>query len=188
MLCSESENKKCVYLNETLWDTQKEEVNQQYNIEEMPIIKTCTKEQIDKGDCKTKTCNSDNDCLSNSCYLNSCVATDVVYLCNDVLNNNGTFFECYKYNNMKCSSDNECSSIYCGGGYCSYITDDDQEASIEENNNSEIALRCMIIALCILYFCNKSKKRSKLSDENSETSSNTNNTNNTTCNTILNQV
>jgi len=169
LLCTENENKNCVYLNETLWDIEKEKVYQNYNVEEIPIVKTCTKEQIEKGECKTNTCHSDSDCLSNSCYLNSCVVTDMIYICNDILNNNGTSFECYKFNNMKCSLDNECSSIYCDSGYCSFIKGNrDIEENNSNNNNNINAITFMIFAVWFLFFCNNRFKKYAIPDDNTD--------------------
>jgi len=198
LLCSENENKNCVYLNETLWDIEKEEAYPNYNVEEIPIVKTCTKEQIEKKECKTNTCQSDSDCLSNSCYLNSCAVTDVIYICNDILNNNGTSFECYKFNNMKCSLDNECSSIYCDGGYCTSIkgNQDIDGNNNNNNNNNKKTITIMVFAVWFLFFCNNRFKKQEIPDDKTNTDQNQANDNtnadlnkaNDNTNTDLNKV
>ncbi len=86
-----------------------------------PIMKTCTKEQVDTKNCKTKKCEGNNDCLSGQCYKNTCITENTMYRCSPTFEQYRYRLGCKKRNHMKCDTEDECASDICDNGYCKKI-------------------------------------------------------------------
>ncbi|KAG4089013.1 hypothetical protein H8356DRAFT_1055741 [Neocallimastix lanati (nom. inval.)] len=125
-LCVGNENDNCQHINSALWDEKDEAVIYKnifnsifrFKFGIRPIMKTCTKEQVDKGECKTKECSINEDCMSGLCYSNNCITEQPIYVCAGTNKYERYLFNCKKLNNMECHTSSECYSDYCDNGYC----------------------------------------------------------------------
>jgi len=86
-LCPENENEICIFLNITMWNIEKEKINDQYTQgiyktkKYRPILKMCDKQEVDLKSCDTESCQEDNDCYSGKCYNNNYITDKTIYLC-----------------------------------------------------------------------------------------------------------
>ncbi|KAG4101831.1 hypothetical protein H8356DRAFT_1654605 [Neocallimastix lanati (nom. inval.)] len=150
LLCFDKEDSNCVYLNETIWDPLTEKIRNDFqNIQEIPIIKTCTIDGIIENNCETKKCNEDSDCFSGICYSGYCATKEIIYYCKDY---SSAEFTCKSFNNMKCIKGSDCSHTFCKNHYCSHN-------SVDDYINYKNSIRISLLILCTLYLLNKYRKK-----------------------------
>jgi len=129
-----TDNSPCLYLNSEIFDPINEQLYPPYqNVNawtSVPILKTCSEEQITGYTCTTETCNLDEDCFSNLCSpsVHACTIKEdkTVVLCQglpladtDTAWTTATTFRCGKQNNMACNSHEECFDHFCSdASYC----------------------------------------------------------------------
>jgi len=144
-LCPEDENANCYYIDEIY--------KYSYDEKFRPIMDTCMKDQVDDGICKTKKCESNDDCFSGSCYSNSCVTNTSIYKCKSFeiyfLPENKNRIHCEKMKNMKCSSDEECIDGNCNNGYCAKLNFNDNGITLWSLVVEVIEI---LITMIILFF------------------------------------
>ncbi|ORY25704.1 hypothetical protein LY90DRAFT_674801, partial [Neocallimastix californiae] len=142
LLCYDREDANCMYLNETIWDPFKEKLRDDFkNIQEIPLIKTCTIDEIIEKKCETKKCYENKDCFSGLCYSGYCATKETIYYCKDY---NSIGFTCKSFNNMKCLKNSDCSHTFCNNSFCtpSYLVD---------YTNIKNSIRIILLILCSLY-------------------------------------
>jgi len=175
-LCPEDENAKCHYIDEIY--------KYSYDDDFYPIINTCLKEQVEEGTCKTKKCESDQDCYSGTCYSNSCITISPIYKCEqfdlskrrdnqyDLIGRKEDInkrFSCSKIDNMKCNNNSECTK-YCKNGYCSWEIQGDSYFQVLRNSlkllrevvfSTAIVLLLIAVLVIIFYFKEKRDKKKR---------------------------
>ncbi|OUM59725.1 hypothetical protein PIROE2DRAFT_63581 [Piromyces sp. E2] len=149
-LCPEDEKANCYYVDEIY--------KYSYDSSFKPIIDTCLKEQVDNGTCKTKKCETNEDCFSGSCYSNTCVTTTPLYKCEQfdlrTMTDVSSRFDCGKIDNMKCKEDDECSN-FCRDGYCIFRREDEGKSFFEIVKHafslcSEIIISVLVVVVLIV--------------------------------------
>ncbi|ORX83068.1 hypothetical protein BCR32DRAFT_267233 [Anaeromyces robustus] len=134
-LCS-NDDQPCLYINETMWDIQKEKVMQDYlSYTPSPIIKICPRNKVKtsiyktkqnnnnnkQDECYTTYCKHDTDCYSEMCYYNRCIYNykndKIIYMCSgDQFPDE--FIRCGIASGVPAEEESECFFKIKKGSYC----------------------------------------------------------------------
>ncbi|ORX65029.1 hypothetical protein BCR32DRAFT_272869 [Anaeromyces robustus] len=139
------DNDNCVYVNTTIWNMDKQEMNKGFDKKLKPILKTCPNPTINNDNknynyfsnnnnkkkksgtsttedyCFTEKCTKDEDCISGLCYNGSCRTNFIIYRCSgESSDDNDEYLKCGKDISVVCESNEDCFTGYCSKHICQY--------------------------------------------------------------------